>query len=148
MLKITENDYNELMDIFDGYVYKLDEFKNNSEEYNKLKTQLDNKFCGVNMIFEHEIVYNEFNIGNTIIDDDILTCIYNNSIHKYKMIHRKAKKEELAYITKADKTCPFNERYIGRCFYVSESSNRCEGIKDHVIIYEEGFNTGWCLYDD
>lgn len=31
MLKITENDYNELIDILDGYVYKLDEFKNNSE---------------------------------------------------------------------------------------------------------------------
>ena len=37
MLRITEEDYNELMDIMDGYVQKLDKLPFGSEEYKNLK---------------------------------------------------------------------------------------------------------------
>ena len=81
MLRITEKDYNELMDIMDGYVEKLNELSFDSEEYRNLKWELDNKFCGINITTEHQIIHAELEIGNVIIKDDVLTCIYNNSIH-------------------------------------------------------------------
>lgn len=90
MLRITEEDYNELTDILDGYVNKMDELSTNSKEYKKLKYELDNKFCGLNLLQEHQIVHRELDIGNVIIDENILICIYNNSLHRYRMLHRKA----------------------------------------------------------
>lgn len=149
MLRITEEDYNVLMDILDGYVQKLDELPIDSEAYKDLKYELDNKFCGINMLQEHDIVHGELEIGNVIIEDDVLTCIHDNAIHKYKMLHRKANNGELAYITNATDGCPFNKRYIGRCFRVDAQPTKeeLEWVKDFVGINLEGLDTGWCLYD-
>lgn len=150
MLRITEEDYNVLMGILDGYVQKLDELPIGSEEYKDLKYELDNKFCGINMLQEHDIVHGELEIGNVIIEGDILTCIHDNAIHKYKMLHRKANNGELVYITNATDFCPFNKRYIGRCFCVDAQPTKeeLEWVKDFVGINLEGLDTGWCLYDD
>lgn len=150
MLRITEEDYNELTDILDGYVNKMDELSINSKEYEKLKYELDNKFCGLNLLQEHQIVHRELNIGNVIIDKNILICIYNNSLHRYRMMHRKANNGELVYIVNATDYCPFNKRYIGRCFYVDAQPTKeeLEWVKDFVGINIEGLDTGWCLYDD
>lgn len=148
-LQITENEYKKLESILDGYVYELSKLDVNSNEYRNLKHQLDNKACGLYLLQEHEIICNEFDIGNTMVENNILTCIYDNKIHKYKMLKRKATKGELVYITSADNTCPFNERYIGRCFYVSSDQSKCESIKDHVVIYANDLDIGgWCLYND
>ena len=103
MLRITEKDYNELMDIMDGYVQKLEELPFGSEEYKNLKWELDDKFCGINMTTEHHIIHAELEIGNVIIKDNVLTCIYDNSIHRYKMLHRKANNGELVYIISNNK---------------------------------------------
>lgn len=150
MLRITENDYNELVEIMDGYVEKLNGLSSESKEYKDLKWELDNKFCGINMLMEHQIIHAEFDIGNVAIKDDVLTCIYDNSIHQYKMLHRKANNEELVYITSADDHCPFNKRYIGRCFKVSQQPDRemLKWVADYVGINIKGLDTGWCLYDD
>lgn len=150
MLRITEEDYNELMDILDGYVQKLDELPLVSDEYKDLKRELDNKFCGINMLQEHQIVHGELEIGNVIIHNDVLTCIYDNAIHKYKMLHRKANNGELVYIINASDTCPFNKRYIGRCFRVDSqpTEEELEWIQDFVSIHIDGLDVGWCLYDD
>lgn len=150
MLRITEDDYNELMDILDGYVQKLSELSFGSKEYMDLKWELDNKFCGINMLQEHQIIHAELEIGNVFINNDILTCIYDNAIHKYKMLHRKANNGELVYITNATDTCPFSKRYIGRCFKVDSqpTEEELEWVKDFVSIHIEGLDVGWCLYDD
>ena len=150
MLRITEKDYNEILDILDGYVQKLDELPIGSEEYKDLKYELDNKFYGINMLQEHDIVHGELEIGNVIIKDDIITCIHDNAIHKYKMLHRKAKNGELAYIVNATDNCPFNTRYIGRCFRVDKqpTADELKWVKDFVSINLEGLDVGWCLYDD
>ena len=68
MLRITEDDYNELMDILKGYVYKLNELSFGSKEYMDLKWELDNKFCGINMLQEHQIIHAELEIGNVFIN--------------------------------------------------------------------------------
>lgn len=150
MLRITEEDYNELMDIIDGYVQKLNELPFGSEEYKDLKWELDDKFCGINMIQEHQIIHGELEIGNVIVEDDVLTCIHDNAIHRYKMLHRKANNGELVYITDASDTCPFNKRYIGRCFKVDKqpSKDELQWVHDFVGINIEGLDVGWCLYDD
>lgn len=150
MLRITEEDYNELMDIMDGYVQKLDELPFGSEEYKDLKWELDNKFCGINMIQEHQIVHGELEIGNVIVEDDMLICIHDNAIHRYKMLHRKADNGELVYIIDATDTCPFNKRYIGRCFRVDSQPTEdvLKWVHDFVGINIEGLEVGWCLYDD
>lgn len=150
MLRITEEDYNELMDIMDGYVQKLEELPFGSEEYKNLKWELDDKFCGINMTTEHHIIHAELEIGNVIIKDNVLTCIYDNSIHRYKMLHRKANNGELVYITNATDTCPFNKRYVGRCFRVDKQpdAEMLEWVHDYVGINIEGLDVGWCLYDD
>lgn len=150
MLRITEEDYNDLLDIIDGYVQKLEELPMCSEEYRVLKYELDNKLCGINMLQEHDIIHGELDIGNVIIEDDVLTCIHDNAIHKYKMTHRKANNGELAYITNATDLYPFNTRYIGRCFKVDKqpTKNEFSRVKNFVEINLEGLDVGWCLYDD
>jgi hypothetical protein len=147
-IRITEKDYKELQNVLDGYVSELSKLDVNSNEYRNLKHQLDNKACGLYLLQEHEIICNEFDIGNVMIENNILTCIYDNKIHKYKMLKRKATKGELVYITNAEDTCPFGKRYIGRAFYISSDEDKCKLAKNHVVIYTNGFNTGWCLYDD
>lgn len=150
MLRITEEDYSELMDILNGYVYELEEIPFGSNEYKDLKRELDNKFCSINMTTEHQIIHDELDIGNVIIKDNILTCIYDNCIHKYKMSHRKANNGELVYIVNATDTCPFNKRYIGRCFkvYRQPDVEMLKWVHDFVGINIKGLDTGWCLYDD
>lgn len=150
MLKITEEDYHELMNILNGYVEKLEELPFGSEEYKDFKRKLDNRFCSINMTTEHQIIHSELNIGNVIIEDEILTCIYNEAIHKYKMLHRKAMNGELVYIIAATDSCPFNKRYIGRCFRVDKQPDQemLEWVHDYVGINIEGLDVGWCLDDD
>lgn len=149
MLQITEEDYKELINIFESYE-KLNELALESEKYIERKTALDNRFYGMNLHQEHDIIHAELEIGNVIIENDILTCIHDNALHRYKMVHRKASNGELVYITNATDFVPFNKRYIGRCFRVDTqpTKDELEWIKDFVGINLDGLDTGWCLYDD
>jgi hypothetical protein len=150
MLTLTEKEFNEIKNILDSYVVKLDKLNKLSEDYKNLKYQLDNTFCGLGILAEHDMLHAELNIGNVIIKDDILTCIYDNELHKFNMLKRKANNGEYAYITKATDCNPFNTKYIGRCFMVHKqpTERNLENVANYVEVDLEGLYTGWCLYDD
>lgn len=150
MLRITEDDYKTLVHIIDGYTDKLNNLSIGSEEYNYLKHELDNQLCSLNLLTEYQIIHAELDIGNVIINNDVLTCIYDNKLHKYKMVHRKANIGDIVYINNATDTCPFNKRYIGRCFKVSNlpDSQLAHWVKDCVCVNIKDLDSGWLLYDD
>lgn len=150
MIKLTDEEYEEINDILNGYVIELGEINKNTEEYSNLKRKLDNKFCGLNILQEQQILWAELDIGNVMIEDDLLTYIYNNSLHRYKMLKRKAKNGEFVYIINATDCTPFNKKYIGRCFQVHKQPTKeeLEWVCDHVVVNIEGLDVGWCLYDD
>jgi hypothetical protein len=66
------------------------------------------------------------------------------------MVKRKAKINEYAYIIISSEMVPFSNKYIGRCFKIDKtpSSEELEFVTDHVVVYEEGLKTGWCLFDN
>lgn len=150
MITLTNNEFDEISNILDGYVIELNDLEVSSEEYRKLKYELDNQFCGLHIFGEKQIIHAELNLGNVIINDDILTCIYDNAIHKFKMLKRKAKNGEYAYIVSATDCEPFNKKYIGRCFKVHKQPTKedLEWIVEHVSVNLEDLDVGWCLYDD
>lgn len=149
MLKITDEEFAVITDILDGYCIRLDEFDKSSDDYEWLKYELDNKFCGLEILREKDMLHAELNIGNVMIENNILTCIYDNNIHKFNMVKRKAKNGEYAYIVEATDCTPFNKKYIGRCFTVHSQPTKeeLEWMSDHVGVHLEGLYTGWCLYD-
>jgi hypothetical protein len=149
MITLTEKEFNQLNNIVDGYSNRLYELESGTEEYNDLKLQLDNEFCELRIFGEKQIIHAELNLGNVMIKDDILTCIYDNEIHRFNMVNRKASNNEYAYIIQADDCDPFHTKYIGRCFKVSKqpSKEALEWCVEHVCINEEGLDVGWNLYD-
>ena len=149
MLTLSEMEFNELSGIMDGYSNRLYDYDTNSDEYSNYKYELDNRFCGLNLWQEKSILHAELNLGNVIIDDNILTCIFDNKLHRFNMLNRKANNGEYAYITNSSNRCPFNPKYIGRCFMVHKQATDYELglVKDFVIVNEEGSEYGWNLYD-
>jgi hypothetical protein len=150
MIRISEEEFNELNEVLNGYCDRLNELEITSSEYSELKWELDNRFCGLKLWQEEEMIHSELDIGNTIIEDDTLTCIYNNKLHKFKMSKRKANNGEYAYIVNATESTPFSTKYIGRCFKVGSQPTKemLEWVHDYVSINIEGLDYGWCLYDD
>lgn len=150
MITLTNEQYNQLEDILYGYTNELDELDPSSDEYSNLKYELDCKFCGFGLWQEKQMLHAELVLGNVMIENNVLTCIYNNKLHKFNMAKRKAKNGEYAYITNSSDTLPFNNKYIGRCFKVhaQPTKEELEWVKDFVGVNIEGLDTGWCLYDD
>jgi hypothetical protein len=147
-ITLTKEEFDELSSILDGYCNPETGIEA-SEEYKDKKWELDNKFCGLTIWGEEQIINAELRIGNTYICDNILTCIYNNEIHKYKMISRPAQNRDLAYIISATEYTPFNLKYIGRCFIVDRHVENDEWVVNHVVVdLGLGYKCGWCLYDD
>lgn len=66
--------------------------------------------------FNEKILENECDLGNIIIENDILTCIYNNKLHKYKIIKKEAKINDLILITDE------NHKYYNK-FFIIENIN-------------------------
>jgi hypothetical protein len=149
MLFLKEEEINDIKILLDGYTKELDEIDKNSDNYDLFKYELDCKFCGLD-IWEDALKSNaELYLGNVIIENNILTCIFNNKLHRYKMVQRKAYNNEYVYITNSNDCLPFNTKYIGRCFKVDSQPTQYSlgDTKNHVRINEEGLDTGWCLYD-
>lgn len=142
MITLTEKELNKLIRIRDGYVIELDK---SPDEYCPLKSWLDNDFCSLDVFEESKIINSELYIGNTFIEGDILTCIYDNTLHKFRMINRKANNGEYAYILNATDEDTFNRKYIGRCFKVDRHPKL---NIDYVIVESRDSMNGWCLYDD
>lgn len=149
MVKINIDELNEIEAILDGYTDELNKLDTSSEGYRRLKEQLDDRFCGLNLFAESPIIHAELDIGNVIIEDDILTCIYDSKLHKFKMVKRKASNGEYAYITNATDQCPFNTKYLGRCFKVDKqpTDEMLEFVVDCVIVNVNDSEYGWLLYD-
>ena len=150
MLTLTNKEFEKISNILDGYVMELNELDISSEEYKNLKEKLDNQFCGLRIFGEKQILHAELDLGNVMINADILTCIFGNAIHKFKMVKRKAMNGEYAYIVSATDCEPFNTKCIGRCFKVHKQPTKEDlgWIVDHVSVNLEDLDAGWCLYDD
>lgn len=150
MLVLTDKECDELEKIIDGYVVGLNSLNKHSVEYDNLKELLDNKLCGLDFLEERKICRSEINLGNVIIKDDMLTCIFDNVLHKFRMVNRKAANGEYAYILKATECVPFDNKYIGRCFRVGRQPTEIEleWVNNHVCIIENDSDYSWCLYDD
>jgi hypothetical protein len=148
MLEINIDELNEIEEILEGYTNKLNKLTPSSEDYRKLKEHLDNKFCGLNLFSESQVTLAELDLGNVIIEDDILTCIYDNRIHKFKMVKRKACNGEQVYIVNATEQDAFNTKYRNRCFKIhGQPTKYSSNSKPHVLVKWEGEEYGWCLYD-
>lgn len=149
MIKLTNAEYDEIENIANGY-FSLNNMNQISETYTLLKDKLDNSFYRIGLWNENEIIKSELELGNVIINNDILTCIYDNKIHNYKIIKRKGEVGEYAYIINASNNIPFNKKYIGRCFKIGKtpSNEELEYVQDHVVVNLEDGKAGWCLYDD
>lgn len=143
MITLNEKEVNALECIRVGYVNELDKLVKKSKEYHNLKIGLDYRFCGLDLFEESKIVKSELYIGNTLIEGDILTCIYDNALHKFRMVKRKANNGEYAYILNATDEDAFNRKYIGRCFKVCG-----QPIPDVDCVMVKSTDSGWCLYDD
>lgn len=138
MLVLTDKEFSEIEKIIDGYVIGLNSLDKQTVEYDNLKHLLDDKICGLNIFQENQLRKAEFNLGNVIIEEDILTCIYENTLHKFRMVKRKANSGEYAYMLNATDEDPFNKRYIGRCFKVGShlTEEKQEFIEEGVVIDE------------
>ena len=105
---------------------------------------------GLNIFRATESNYSEVKIGNTYIENDILTCIYDNKIHKYQIVKRKANKNDLALII-SPCLADGNEKgkYINHVFKIWDRTNNngwtveCAVVRINDVEYQ-----GWCLYDD
>ncbi len=145
---ISENTYSQIEKIIDdAHNVSYDE-----KDFKSKYFQLANKLCGLDILQQHQISFNELELGNVIIENDILTCIYEGKICKYKMEKRHAENGELVYILNATKSTPFHSGYIGKCYRVTKqiTEEEKEWIHDSVVIgYDDREETpGWCLYDD
>lgn len=145
---LTEKEYNKLMSVLDEYVdYEGDLFCDKCREK---KYELDEKTCGLDIFRAIENNYSEVKIGNTYIKDNILTCIFDNQIHKYQMVNRKANKNDVALII-APCLADGDERgkYINHVFKVWDRTNNdgwtveCATVRINDIEHQ-----GWCLYDE
>ncbi len=142
MLVLTDKECDELEKIIDGYAVGLNSLNKNSVEYDNLKELLDNKLCGLGFLDERKICHSEINLGNVIIDNDILTCIYDNTVHNFRMVSRKANDGEYAYILSALDIDSFHKKYIGRCFKVIGQPNM------GYVCIEDSTSERWLLSDD
>jgi hypothetical protein len=96
-------------------------------------------FKGGYIVEEYELPFSNICINNTI-----LTCIdENNNAHAYKMINKKAHKNDLVYIYNANDYAPFNKCYIGKILKVTgnENTDILGWVKNHVVV------GNWFLYD-
>lgn len=147
-MQISENTYKEIEKIIDEICELNPEEKNFKDKY----FRLSNAICGLSILQQHQISFNEIELGNVIIDNDILTCILDNKIQKFRMEKRHANRGELVYIVNAIETEPFHPEYIGKCYKVTKqiTEEESEWIQNCVVIgYDDKEETpGWCLYDD
>lgn len=142
MLVLTDKECDELEKIIDGYAVGLNSLNKHLVEYDNLKKLLDNKLCGLEVLDERKICISEINLGNVIIDNDILTCIYDSALHKFRMVNRKATSGEYAYILKAREVYPFHNKYIGRCFRTIGEPNA------EYVYVNDSYDERWLLYDE
>lgn len=147
-MQITENTYLEIENLIDEVCDINPEEKDFKNKYFRLA----NKLCGIKILQQHQISFNEIELGNVIIENNILTCILDKKIQKFKMEKRHAEIGELAYIVKANGTQPFHKEYIGKCYKVTNqiTQEEAEWVQDCVVVgYDDKKETpGWCLYDD
>ena len=150
MIFLNEEELNNLRYLLNGYTDDLDNLDKNTNEYDLLKYELDCKFCSLDIWQESSFTHAELHLGNVIIDNNMLICIYDNKLRRYKMVKRKAYNNEYVYITNSNDHYPFNTKYIGRCFKIDRQPTEdiLEYVNNHVCINEDGLDTGWCLYDD
>ena len=145
---LTEKEYNELIEILYKYVdYERELFCNDCSDK---KYKLDNKTCGLNIFRATENNYSEIKIGNTYIENDILTCIYDNKIHKYQIVKRKANKNDLALIISPCLADGNEEgKYINHVFKIwDRTNNNGWTVECAVVRINDVEHQGWCLYDD
>ena len=105
---------------------------------------------GLNIFRATESNYSEVKIGNTYIENDILTCIYDNKIHKYQIVKRKANKNDLALIISPCLADGDEEgKYINHVFKIWNRTNHDEQtVECAVVRINDVEYQGWCLYDD
>lgn len=87
----------------------------------------------------------EINFRNIQVSDDILTCIDDKGINKqFKLIKRKAKKNEIIYIVQATNLTPLTIKDKNKFFKVTDVASKelLEFVKDCVI------TSYCCVYDD
>lgn len=140
--RITEDDYNVLEKIYSDLSELSSE---NIRDY--ILWDIQNKFCNVliDLGREFEKLQYEINMGNTIIDNNILTCISEDGKQKrYNLVSRKANIGDVVYIILATNQTPFNNRHIHRFYKVTELADAeiLDMVIDHVVV------DNWCLYHD
>lgn len=140
---LTEQEYNTLIEVLNGYIdYDGEVFCDKCFE---AKYDLDKKVCELDLWRANEYNYSEIKLGNTYIENDVLTCIFDNAIHKFKMVNRKADKGDLAFITGHSLA---GDKYIGHCFRVYERTTNDGWSKECAVVrINDAEHQGWCLYD-
>lgn len=137
-ISMDMNEYRELEKLFD----ELDEICNDEELWS-FQNHFATFFITIGQ--EFETIKDELNFGNVNITNDMLTHINEQGeINTYKIVQRKAKKNDIVHIIKAESQTPFNSKHIGRFYIVSEEADKesLKWVQDHVVV---GRN---CLYDD
>ena len=143
---LTASEYEKLMNCIGQYIdYDNELF---CDDCRDKKYKLDDEVCGLDLWRADENNYSELKIGNTYIKDNVLTCIFNNAVHKYKIVNRKADKGDLALIIKpclADGNT--KGKFINHVFKVNGRTNNdgwteeCATVRINNIEYQ-----GWCFY--
>ena len=145
---LTKPEYEKLINLINQYIdYNKELF---CDKCTEKKYHIDNEICGLHIWDADQNNYSEIKIGNTYIHDNTLTCIFDNQIHKYKIINRPANKGDLALIIApclADGDT--KGKYINHVFKVDDRTNNEGWTKECSIVrINDNNQQGWCLYDD
>lgn len=72
------------------------------------------------------------------IEEDILTCIHENTLHKLRIVKRKANSGEYVYILDATEEDSFDKEYIGKCLKVDRhlSEEKQKFVEECVVVNE------------
>lgn len=145
---LTKSEYDKLTNLISNYLD--DDRKLFCNKCSNKKYQIDNEICGLDIWKANKNNYSEVKIGNTYIQDNVLMCIYDNQIHKYRIVHRKANKGDLVLIiTPCLANGDTKGKYINHVFKVDDRTNNHGWTEECATVrINDNEQQGWCLFDD